>query len=143
MPNWEDLFGDLRAVEVALWIVAAGILLGLVIKLWPFVKNAVAIVDALVTLPATGAAVKQLTTTVTEMKTKVASIHHELHPNGGTSMNDAVRRMEGTTERLELGVRGLYDKVADLAAADEQLAAADERIRAEIENTNPPKENDR
>lgn len=68
---------------------------------------------------------------------QVQTIHHQLNPNGGTSMNDSVRRVEETTERLELGVRGLYDRVADLAATDDRLAAADEQLRKDLENTHP------
>lgn len=134
MPDWSVLIPDVTLLQAVLWIVAVLVFIGVAIKLWPFISNAVAIVNALVALPA--------------MAKQVSSIHHELHPNGGTSMNDALRRVEtttgelaDTTGRLEIGVRGLYDQVADLAKTDERLAAADEQLRKDIENTQPkPKE---
>lgn len=134
VPDWLSfLLADTSALQLVFWVIAIGALIAVIVKLWPFMRNAVQIVDALVTLPALKASVEK-------MQAQVTSIHHELHPNGGTSMNDAVRRMEGTTERLEIGVKGLYDQVADLAEADKRLEAADERIRADFEQTNPPKE---
>ena len=58
----------------------------------------------------------------------MAAVHHELHPNSGTSLNDSVRRTEArvaelgaTTERLEVGVAGLYTRVDELAAVDDRL----------------------
>lgn len=134
MPDWETLLGDVTLVQTVLWIVAAGLAVGVVVKLWPFIRNAVAIVDALVALPA--------------MAKQVKSIHHELHPNGGSSMNDSLRRVEGgvkrlddTSDRLERGVKGLYEKVDALTAEDKRLAEEDERLRQDLENTHPyPKE---
>ncbi|GAA1915339.1 hypothetical protein GCM10009775_04770 [Microbacterium aoyamense] len=73
-----------------------------------------------------------------ELAKKVDGIYHELHPNGGTSMNDGLKRVENTTERLELGVRGLYDRVAELTDSDEQLRAADAKLRADLESTLNP-----
>lgn len=71
---------------------------------------------------------------------KVDGIHHETHTNKGSSIKDALSRVEETTERLEIGVRGLYDKVGELAAEDARLAAADEQIRKDMEDTQPSKE---
>lgn len=130
MPDWEVLLGDITLLQAVLWIVAAAVFIGVVVKLWPFVRNAVAIVDALVALPA--------------MAKQVKSIHHELHPNGGTSMKDAlgrvekgVERLDDTSDRLERGVRGLYEEVGALAAEDKRLAAADEQLRQDLDNTHP------
>lgn len=131
MPDWQALLGDLTAVQVIAWIVAAVLLIGVVIKLWPFIRNSVAIVDALVKLP-------QMDARMAGLETKVNGIYHELHPNGGTSMNDGLRRVEANTQRLELGVRGLYDKVAELSDTDAELRAADAQLRADLDSTMNP-----
>ncbi|WP_100811801.1 hypothetical protein [Microbacterium sp. BR1] len=130
IPDWAVIIPDVTLLQGVLWIVAVVVLIGVVIKLWPFISNAVAIVNALVTLPS--------------MAKQVSSIHHELHPNGGTSMNDSLRRVEAgvkrldnTSDRLERGVKGLYQKVAALAEEDERLAAADEQLRKDIQDTQP------
>ena len=57
---------------------------------------------------------------------KIDGIYHETHKNDGSSIKDAVGR-------LEVGVAGLHQKIKALQDTDAVL-------RAEIENTNPPKE---
>lgn len=120
MPDWSALLGDLTAVQFVLWIVAVGVVIALLIKLWPFIRNAVAIVDALVQLPA--------------MKAQIDSIHHETHTNNGSSIKDA-------TSRIEHGVKGLHDRMDAVEADVKALRETDNELRAEIENTQPKKEN--
>ena len=73
---------------------------------------------------------------------KVDGIHHETHKNDGSSIKDSQDRTEAAVDRLERGMRGVYEQLADLRAADTRLEAADERLRADIENTfDPHKEN--
>ena len=78
------------------------------------------------------------------IEAKVNEIHHETHTNDGSSIKDAVGRVEKTAERLEEGVAGLHGRLdpveADLALVKEavaQLQSADEEIRAELEQTQP------
>lgn len=81
MPSWvRDLFEGVSAVDFLLWV---GGIIGVVVvlvKVWPFVSNAVDIVDALVKLP--------------DLAHKVDEIHHEVHYNNGSSVKDAVTRIE-------------------------------------------------
>lgn len=126
MPDWNTLFGDLRAAQVALWIVAAVLLIGLVVKLWPFVKNAVAIVDALVALPA-------MTKQITQMQTQIDGIHHETHKNDGSSIKDAVARVEE-------GVSGLHGRMDDVDRQLASLASEDEALWRVFDNTDPDPE---
>jgi len=119
MPNWNDLFGDTPAWQVFGWIAAAGLLIGLVIKLWPFVKNAVAIVDALVQLPA--------------MKKQIDSIHHETHRNDGSSIKDS-------TVRIEKSLEGLHGRMDVVERSVETLAREDESLWAAFEDTQNPEE---
>lgn len=127
MPDWSALLGNLSALQLVAWIVAAGLLITLLVKLWPFVRNAVAIVDALVQLPA-------LSRQVGSMKSQIDSIHHETHNNDGSSIKDAV-------DRIEVGVAGLYERMDTVETGVKELHATDAELRAEIENTNPKKEN--
>jgi uncharacterized protein YoxC len=126
MPDWSALIPDVSLLQAVLWLVAAALFIGVVVKLWPFVRNAVAIVDALVQLP-------PLAKQVAEMKAQIDGIHHETHKNDGSSIKDAV-------DRVEVGVAGLYTKVDGLEQQIGDLQAADEEIRADIEHTQPPKE---
>lgn len=66
---------------------------------------------------------------------KVDAIYHETHNNDGSSIKDSV-------DRIEIGVRGLYDRVDTVEQKVVALSDADEQIRAELEDTrNPLKEN--
>ncbi|MCC2031839.1 hypothetical protein [Microbacterium allomyrinae] len=126
MPDWQRLFGDTTVVQALLWIAAAGALIVVVVKLWPFVRNAVAIVDALVLLPAL---VKQ----VESMRAQVDGIHHETHKNDGSSIKDAVGRVEE-------GVAGLHGRMDDVDRQLVTLAREDEALWAELDNTNDSEE---
>lgn len=135
MPDWSVLFDAGSALQAVLWIVAAVLLIGVVIKLWPFVKNAVAIVDALVTLP--------------EMKKQIDSIHHETHTNKGTSIKDAVERLEATTARLEAtstetkeSVEGVHGRLDDIDRQMSALAREDEALWAELDQAQDPEQSE-
>lgn len=131
MPDWNALFGDASAAAVALWIVAALLAVGVIIKLWPFVRNAVAIVDALVQLPSFIAR----TDATLQAHTKQIENSHS------TNLRDDITEAVDAVERVELGVKGLYGKVDDLYGKFDDLTQADADIRAELEDTQNPKEN--
>jgi len=140
MPDWERLFGDTTLVQAVLWITAFSLLLGVFIKLWPFIKNAVAIVDALVKLPEIAKQLPVLTGQLTAMKAQVDGIHHETHKNDGSSIKDAVGRVESTAKRLEEGVAGLHGRMDDVDRQLEKLAREDESLWEALDNTSDPKE---
>lgn len=130
MPEWITvLVGDISAAQFLFWIVAVILLLGAVIKLWPFVKNAVAIVDALVDLPAF----------IDRTDERIKDIHHETHLNNGSSIKDSTIRTELAVERVELGVKGLY-------ARTDELSSAHAVLQEKFETTQPrrraPKQKD-
>ncbi|MBB3158209.1 hypothetical protein FHS07_001905 [Microbacterium proteolyticum] len=108
-------------------------------KVWPVVRSipsgVLAFARGVITAAQVLDSVKGLPAFIDRTDAQMAAIHHELHPNSGTSMNDAVRRTEArvaelgeTSERLEVGVAGLYRKV-------DELAEVDDRLWSEIENT--------
>jgi hypothetical protein len=125
-PDWQRLFGDTSLVQAVLWVVAAVALIALIIKLWPFIKNAVAIVDALVTLPA-------VLGRLASVEAKVDGIHHETHKNDGSSIKDAVGRVEE-------GVAGLHGRMDDVDRQLTSLAREDEALWRELESTNESEE---
>ena len=107
--------------QVATVIVALFVITRLLVRFWPWLKKVIALLDALGQLP------EFITRTDAAMK----DIHHETHRNDGSSLKDAQVRTEEAVERIELGVKGLYDRAdsADRAAAE---------IRTELEQTKPP-----
>ena len=120
LPDWAEQFlSDVSALQLLAWVVGLGLLVTVVVKLWPFISNAVAIVDALVKLPALAVKVKQ--------------IHHETHTNDGSSIKDAVARVEE-------GVAGLHGRMDDVDRQLTTLATADEELWEEIERTQNPEE---
>lgn len=138
MPDWTQIVPDVTLLQAVLWLVAVALLIGIVIKLWPFIRNAVAIVDALVQLPAMLKQVAALLKEFAAMKDQVASIHHETHKNDGSSIKDAVDRVEKTTERLEEGVIGLHGRVDDVDRQLTALAREDESLWEALDRTDPP-----
>ncbi|RJT88134.1 hypothetical protein D6T64_12165 [Cryobacterium melibiosiphilum] len=130
MPDWGALFGDTPAAEVAVWLFAAFIVVSLLIKVWPFLSKLVALGNALPSLTAlpafmarTDETLAAQTKTMAAHDLKISEIHHEVNYNNGSSVKDAV-------ERVELGVKGLYDRV------DASDAAAD-LLHKDIEDTRP------
>mgnify|MGYP002005741941 FL=1 len=122
-PDWlKFLLADTSALQLVFWAVAIIALLTALVRLWPFLKNAVQIVDALVQLPA-------LSKRVAAIQSQIDGIHHETHTNDGSSIKDAVGR-------VEKGVSGLHGRMDDVDRQLTSLAREDEALWREIENTN-------
>lgn len=114
--TWHEFWDSISVAQAVVWVLGGFAVLTFVVKAWPFIRNTFRILDALVQLP-------DVMRKVDDMTAQVAEIHHEVHYNNGSSVKDAVRRVEE-------GVKGLYLR-AD--ASDE----ADQRLREELERTNP------
>lgn len=81
MPIWlQDFFDGISALDMLLWVGVVSFVIVTLVKVWPFISNAVEIVDALIALP--------------DLTKKVDEIHHEVHYNNGSSVKDAVTRIE-------------------------------------------------
>ena len=121
----EALFGQMTVVQAIFWILAIVALIGAVVKLWKPMNQFTAIINATVGLPAYIARADARGVTmdekIKEIEDKINGIHHEVNYNNGTSVKDAV-------DRVELGVRGLYKQI-------EVLARTDDELRREIEDT--------
>ena len=120
MTAWDDFWNEVSVFAVGGWVIG---ILGTVtffVKGWPTIRKFVAFIDALFSLPAF---IARTDITLQAQDVKIEQIHHEVNYNNGSSVKDAVAR-------VELGVKGLYDRVD---AADR----ADAEIREELENTRP------
>jgi len=118
--DWPAWLASINLLQVAIVIVAAYVVIRLLVKFWPWLKKVMALTDALAQLPMFMA---QTTKTLQNQNEQIAEIHHEVNYNNGSSVKDAV-------SRVELGVKGLYDRV-------DELSDSDIAIRKEIETTRP------
>lgn len=121
IPDWlATLLGDTSALQLVFWAIAIAALIGMLIKFWPLLTNIVVIVNALVSLPKF---MEGTTATLEAQNSKIAEIHHEVNYNNGSSVKDAVHR-------VEQGVKGIYVRL-DSADADR------DKLRDDLEHTRP------
>ena len=123
LPGWLQLVTALTAILAA----AVGVI-AFVRKTWPVVVSFVKTVISLQTLPEF---MEKTSATLARQDKQLADIHHEVQFNNGSSVKDAITRVEATTTRLEEGVAGLYTR---MNAADE----ADKRLRADLDEATQP-----
>lgn len=128
---------DLSALQFILWVLAAAFVVFSLIKLWPFVKNAVAIVTALLELPA-------LVTKLSTLSTDVATIKHEVLPNTGGSLKDQATRTEQAVAEVRTELAHIRRQQASTKTTLRNqsqtlkvLAARDDELAEEIEHTRP------
>lgn len=117
----EALLGDLSAVQVGFWIVAAILLIAAIVRLWPWITKSIKTIDALAGLPDFMRRTEQF---MKRTEARVEEIHHEVQFNNGSSVKDAVKR-------VETGMVGLHTK---LDAHLLEAADRDKRID-DIEDT--------
>lgn len=118
--DWQGFLESINLFQIAVVIVALYVISRLLMRFWPWLRKLMALTEALGKLPTFMAAT---TETLASQNVKIDVVHHELSYNNETSVKDALRR-------VELGVKGLYDR-AD--AADK----SDAEIREELERTHP------
>lgn len=122
-------------VQVAIWVACAVVVIVAFVKAWPWFRKAFKLVDALTglaefipetkaTLESQGEQLDQIKGTLTAQTAKLLEIHHETHENNGSSIKDSVHRVENSLDRVERGVKGLYDRM--------------DAAELEIERTRPP-----
>ena len=120
MTAWAEFWDEVSVLAVVGWVIGILGIITFFVKGWPTIRKFVAFIDALFSLPAF---IARTDITLQAQDVKIEQIHHEVNYNNGSSVKDAVAR-------VELGVKGLYDRVD---AADK----ADAEIREELENTRP------
>lgn len=140
MNSWQEFWESVSVAQAIIWILGILAVLAFFVKGWPKIRAFVAVIDSLTGLPKF---MSDTTRTLEAQDKKIADIHHETHKNNGSSIKDAVIRTEEALERVELGVKGLYDRTEALAAVDAELRKdlEDTRPKAPKRRTPKPKEN--
>ena len=101
-----DFFEGISGMDIILWFTIGSLVLGALIKFFrkgiPAVKRWIALLEALVVLP--------------EMKTTLDLVHHEMFPNHGGSMRDAIdsgNRVQQTHDTIIKNIDLRLDKLTD------------------------------
>lgn len=92
------LFGDATIAQAIGWATAAIAALIVLVKAWPWLKRTVRTVDALAQLPdfidRTDTTLESQTEILKAQNEKIVEVHHEVNFNNGSSVKDAVIRIE-------------------------------------------------
>lgn len=115
------LFGDLRVVQAALWLLLILAIGGFIIKNWSRIRQTFRIIDALIALPAAMA--------------KIDEVHHEVKPNTGTSLNDSQRRTEAKVVKLVEQVSTIEEEFSKFKTASIEIDGELRKAIADIEDT--------
>ncbi len=117
MPSWlDELLSD---TSIPVLIVLTALAIGAV-KTWPWLRKVVRFLDALIGDDKNPGLLER----VNGLEGRVDRIHHEVTPNSGGSMKDAVARTEQT----------LNSVATDLEAVKQKLDRDHERI-SDLEDT--------
>lgn len=114
----EEFWNTVTVAQAVLWVVGGFAVLAFVVKAWPFIRNMFNILDALVSLPEY----------MKETSAKLESIHHEVNYNNGSSVKDAITRIEAGVKQAEIHMK----------EQDRKLVEAEGRLQ-DIEGAVPPK----
>ena len=107
MTEWEAFWDSISVLDVVLVIVGASLVVGFVAKGWPKIRAGFRLIDTLGSLPDRLDGIDQ----------QLRDIHHETHKNDGSSIKDAV-------DRIELEQSRQADMLAAALVSDEQAADA-------------------
>jgi hypothetical protein len=100
----EQFWETVSVAQAVVWVLAAFAILAFVVKAWPFIRNMFNILDALVNLP------KYMADT----SEKLESIHHEVNYNNGSSVKDAITRIESGVMKAELHMKRQDEKMQEV-----------------------------
>lgn len=124
-PDWlKVILADMSALQLVFWLTAIGALIAVVVKLWKPISLFVQIINATAGLPEYIARADERHE---RLERKVDGIFHETHNNDGSSVKDAVDRIERSINK-------------EVKPALEQLARSDDDLWAELDRTQEPTE---
>lgn len=118
--TWQEFWDSVSVLQLVGWILGVLGIIAFLVKGWPKVRAFVKMVDSLSSL---AEFMDDTTATLKAQDRKIAEIHHEVNYNNGSSVKDAV-------ERVELGVKGLYSRID---TTDENAA----NLRTDLEQVRP------
>lgn len=128
----EEFWESVSVAQAIVWVVAIFAAIAFIVKAWPFVRNTFHILDALSTLP------KFMESTTD----KLESIHHEVNYNNGSSVKDAIVRVESGVKNLKIGQDENKEVVAQILSRVGKVEAfeaeAHERISKIESIASPP-----
>ena len=119
--DWTTFWDSISVLQLVGWIVGIIAVLVFAYKAWPVLRAFVRLVENLQSLPTF---MNDTTATLKAQDAQIGDIHHEVKYNNGSSVKDAIRRVES-------GVKGIY---ARLDSADQDR----EDLRHDLEDTQPP-----
>lgn len=108
--TWEQYWVDISVAQAAVWVIGFFALFTFVVKAWPFIRSFFQILDALVKLPGF---IMKTDKFMDETAKSVKDIHHEVQFNNGSSVKDAVQRIENKVSELEISSQGLSDQLVE------------------------------
>jgi len=118
--TWEQFWETVSVAEAALWVGGIGVALAFIVKTWPFIRKFFNIVDALTALPEYMTATRAFMDTTDEKLDKqyqdITDIRHEVQYNNGSSVKDAVSRIENAVQDLTEADDDLHERVEKLVA---------------------------
>lgn len=118
--DWNTFWESVSVLQLVGWVLGILGLIAFFVKGWPKIRAFVRLVDSLADLP-------EFMETTTR---KLEEVHHETHLNNGGSIKDSTIRTEAAVERVEIGMKAVYD----------ELTAADQKLREDmLERTTPPR----
>lgn len=82
--DWAEFWQNISVFQAVGWVLGALAVIAFIVKGWPKIRAAVQLIDALAELPQF----------MTDTAKKIDDIHHEVHYNNGTSVKDAIARLE-------------------------------------------------
>ena len=118
--DWTTFWDSISVLQLVGWIVGIIAVLVFAYKAWPVLRGFVKLVENLQSLPTF---MNDTTATLKAQDAQIGDIHHEVKYNNGSSVKDAIRRVES-------GVKGIY---ARLDSADQDR----EDLRHDLEDTRP------
>ena len=89
--TWQQFWDEVSVLQAAGWVLAGFAVLAFVVKAWPFIRNTFRILDALAQLPDF---IERTDETLKAQKVTIDEIHHEVNYNNGSSVKDAIHRLE-------------------------------------------------
>lgn len=113
------------------------VIVPIVVKVWPFISNGVAIVNTLVKLPELVTKIEGFNQGLTALKAQVSEIHHETHRNDGSSIKDLTVRIEESLRGLHGRMDAVESDTKEIRAQIDVLKREDDAIWKVLDDTQP------